>query len=322
MRVRPSRASRRRDVLFALSVLSPPPYDGSVLTTPARAKINLLLNVLARRPDGYHDLEMVNLSLDLHDTVSLEPAASFSAAVTAEADATGAGALPCDGRNIAVRALQEVCRLREIAPAYRLTIRKRIPVGAGLAGGSTDAAAVLRLLGAEHPDLAALALKLGADVPYCLSGEPAVVRGIGETIEPFALGRLPHFVVANPGFEVPTKSVFEAWRAAPRTAPPSDPGRLAAALARGDWSEAGPLASNDLQPVTCRLHEGVARLIEAVRGTGPALAMMSGSGPTVIGMFPNRAEAEAAARRLVAAAPFVRVASAARSARETPPENP
>lgn len=276
-------------------------------STLAHAKLNLLLEVKGRRADGYHELEMVNVSLDLADRVHVEPAARLELAVTG-----GSEPLPADARNLAWRAAEALG-----APAVRITLEKEIPVGAGLAGGSTDAAAVLRLLGAERSDLPDLGLALGADVPYCLDGRPALVGGIGERLHVFRPGLDLHLVVANPGFAVSTREIFTALAAPPIATEPaarddSPARRLVAALTQardeGDLRSMAPLLDNDLEAVTTRLYPAVAALRDRFEATGALAARMSGSGPTVYGLYANAAAARAAAAQLEGAAPFLRVA--------------
>lgn len=284
-----------------------------VPTAFAPAKLNLLLKVLGRRVDGYHELEMVNVSLDLADSVAVDPAPEFSLAISG-----GSEPLPCDERNIAWRAASALAGAGQPLPGFRIRIAKRIPVGAGLAGGSTDAAAVLRLLGSERADLPDLALAIGADVPYCLDGRPAVVEGVGERIEPFRVGVPLHFVIANPGFPVLTREVFEALAAGPFR------GALATGLSRGrrladslgrargrrDLAALSPILENDLEPVTCRLYPAVADLLDRMRDSGALAARMSGSGPTVYGLFADAESAARGAEHLAAYAPFVTPARA------------
>lgn len=282
-------------------------------TAFAPAKLNLLLKVLGRRADGYHELEMVNVSLDLADAVTVDPAPAFALEI-----AGGSEVLPCDERNIAWRAAAALAPEGQPLPPVRIRIAKRIPVGAGLAGGSTDAAAVLRLLGADRPDLPARALALGADVPYCLDGRPAVVEGIGERIEPFRVGVPLHLVIANPGFPVLTREVFEALAAGPYRGAPSAGlsrgRRLADALGRArgrrDLAALSPILENDLEPVTCRLHPEVADLLDRMRDAGALAARMSGSGPTVYGLFADADAAARAAEQMASHAPFVTTARA------------
>lgn len=257
----------------------------------ACAKINLFLKVNGRRSDGYHDLEMVNVSIDLADEVTLEPAETLSLRVNNSA-------LPADARNIAWRAASAWGVARGVSPNYRICIDKNIPVGAGLAGGSTDAAAVLKLLGGEG--LSEIGLTLGADIPYCLYGRPAVVRGIGEIIEPIAIPETLHFVLVNPGFEVSTRTIFENITSYSKGS--SKP--LVDALAVGDLDSICAHISNDLEPVTRRLNPKVDDLIRMLQEHGAVGAFMSGSGPTVYGLYRSASEAKTAVVQIKSAVPF------------------
>lgn len=259
----------------------------------AYAKVNLLLRVVGRRPDGYHDLEMVNVAVDLHDVVTIEPADRLELRVLDELGRPLA-ALPADHRNIAWRAAEAVARAQGIEPRWRITLEKRIPIGAGLAGGSTDAAGVLRLLGGELPELARIALALGADVPYCLDGRPALVTGIGERIVPFAMSAPLDLLLVNPGFAVATRSVFAAHGGRGAVAAGAAV-RLIDALKIGDRAEVGRRLANDLQSVTARLHPEVPALLDRLAAVGAEAVMMSGSGPTVFGIFASAAAAAEAA---------------------------
>jgi 4-diphosphocytidyl-2-C-methyl-D-erythritol kinase len=276
-----------------------------VLSTSAHAKLNLLLNVLGRFPNGYHDLEMVNISIDLADEISIEPAAAPAVVVRTEfasrtLEASAAEPVPLDDRNIALQALKRVCAAKGVAPNFRVTIVKRIPVGAGLAGGSTDAAAVLRLMGDGVDNLDAIALEIGADVPFCLQRAPAIVRGVGERITPIRVACPLYIALVNPGFAVATKSIFQAValdgiRARGEGSRRSGGDRLASELASGDVDRVARCLENDLQSVTTRLHPAVAALINDMRAAGAAGALMSGSGPSVFGLFRDSSAARGAA---------------------------
>lgn len=251
----------------------------------AHAKLNLFLRVHGKRPDGFHELEMVNISLGLADDISVRPAERLSLEV--------AGDLPADERNIAWRAALAWASWNRKDPHYSITIKKRIPVGAGLAGGSTDAATVLKLLGGEN--LPEIGLSLGADVPYCLFEKPAIVRGIGEKISPITVKKdILHFVLVNPGFEVLTKTVFQNFQASLGR----DSRALVEALRNGDLSGVCSGISNDLEPVTSGLHPEIARMKTALLEEGATGAFMTGSGPTVFGLFPDETIARKSADAL------------------------
>jgi 4-diphosphocytidyl-2-C-methyl-D-erythritol kinase len=236
---------------------------------------------------------MVNVSVDLCDVVTIEPADRLELRVL-DGEGRPLSSLPLDERNIAWRAAEAAARAGGVEPRWRITIEKRIPIGAGLAGGSTDAAGVLRLLGREIPDLDRIALSLGADVPYCLDGRPALVEGIGERITPFALATPLDLLLVNPGFEVSTRSVFEAHGGRGLVAAGAA-ARLVDALEIGDRIGIGRRLANDLQAVTAGLHPEVPALCDRLTAAGAEAVLMSGSGPTVFGLFASSASAEAAA---------------------------
>jgi len=275
-----------------------------VTSTKAYAKVNLLLRVMGRRANGYHDLEMVNVSVDLFDVVTIEPADRLELRVT-DASGRSLASLPTDQRNIAWRAAEAVASAQGIEPHWRITLEKRIPIGAGLAGGSTDAAGILRLLGRALPELDRIALSLGADVPYCLDGRPALVEGIGERITPFAMAAPLDLLLVNPGFEVSTRSVFEA-HGGRGLVEAGAAASLVEALKIGDRAEIGRRLANDLQAVTARLHPEVSALLDRLVAAGAEAVLMSGSGPTVFGLFASPADAAAAGARFAADGTFAR----------------
>jgi 4-diphosphocytidyl-2-C-methyl-D-erythritol kinase len=288
------------------------------LRVTAPAKINLHLEVLGLRPDGFHELAMVMQTLDLADTLVMAPTAD--GAISLRTDAQD---LPTGADNLIVRAAEQLRQrvgLPELGAAIRL--EKRIPIGAGLAGGSSDAAAALVGLnelwgcGLETAELHAIAASLGSDVPYCLEGGTRLCFGRGEILEPLAgaaageapdLGVLlikhPEASVSTPwaygrcrelrgDFYLESEADFEERREALRR------GSLPAAL-RGK----GPLPRlrNDLQavvePEVASVREGLALLR---RAEGAMAAAMSGSGPSLFALFPDPAAAEGARRQLEA----------------------
>ena len=270
------------------------------ITEPAYAKLNLSLDILGQRPDGYHDLKMVMQSVSLHDTVSV----TFRAG-TGITLATSLGYLPRDSRNIAVKAAQAFFQGTGIAPVG-LTIRldKRIPVAAGMAGGSSDGAAVLRLLrralAPELPeaDLSAIALAVGSDVPYCLRGGTALAEGRGEVLTD--LPPLPDcaVVLCKPDFGLPTPELFARVDGADLGDRP-DASAMAAALARGDLAAAAGCLGNVFEQVLTPEEGADIRAIRAALLECGALgATMSGSGPTVFGLFGDPALADRAAQVL------------------------
>lgn len=284
--------------------------DARCLVLEAPAKVNLGLRIRGRRSDGYHLLESLFVPLDLSDRLRVDVASAAPGGpggVTLRVSGERAAGVPEDASNLAVRAAQDF-----LAAAGRedlrvdIALEKRIPAQAGLGGGSSDAGAVLRALAAlvpgapEPSSLAALALRLGADVPFFLDARPALVRGIGERIEPAP--RTPPLVLllVHPGIGLSTAEVYAAFDALAGTLTAQDPGPTVRppegplepqTLAR--------LLENDLEPAALRLCPPLLRLRQRIAEVGAVAVSMSGSGPTLFGVFTDEGaarEAEAALR--------------------------
>jgi 4-diphosphocytidyl-2-C-methyl-D-erythritol kinase len=274
----------------------------------APAKINLGLRILERRPDGYHELESLFAPLDLRDEVEVEVSESADLDVTIEVDGARDG-IPTDSTNLASRAATRFAEAAGLSARIRLRVLKRIPSGAGLGGGSSDAGAVLRALDELFPRaldravLSEIALGLGADVPFFLDPRPAIVRGIGERIEPLKGAPAIAVLLANPGIPLATADVYAAYDAIhpALTGPPSERTILPLSGAMvPEWDflgTAGLGLENDLESIAVRLCPPVARLRERVRASGARAAGMSGSGPTVFGLFDSTSAAELAFAR-------------------------
>ena len=267
----------------------------------APAKINAGLRVVGRRSDGRHELQSLFLPLDLADDIELEIRPGHAAPVLElSGEITGA---PADTSNLAARAASAFLAAAALERAVRIRLIKRIPVAAGLGGGSSDAGAVLRVLNSAFPDalapaaLTALAAELGADVPFFLDPRPAEVEGVGERIRPVPAGELA-LLLANPGVPLATERVFRAYDAlaageAPAPAPP------AALLLAGRPEDADPadlarLLHNDLEPAATRLCPPIAWLRAQLAGAGALAVGMSGSGPTLFAIFESAARAQEA----------------------------
>lgn len=260
----------------------------------APAKVNLALDILGRRPDGYHEMRMVMQTVSLCDTVSLEE--------TGEGFVLSARgiALP-QGKTLEQRAAEAFfAALGQPMPSLRVTLEKRTPAYAGLGGGSADVAALLRLLRERYaPEmpreaLEAVGLTVGSDVPFCLRGGTALAEGRGERLTD--LPPLPdcRFVICKPGFDLPTAPMFARLRF-DGALPHPDVGGIAAALERGDLAGTATRVGNVfeavLEPAERREIEWIK---EALLRHGALAAAMSGSGPAVFGLFaPNAVTAGA-----------------------------
>ncbi len=266
----------------------------------AAAKVNLTLSLTGRREDGYHLIDGLVVFAGIGDDLAVGAAAEFALAIDGPFGASVAA-----GRdNLVSKAAHGLAALAGRAPAVRIALRKRLPVAAGIGGGSADAAATLRALCALwRPALAgsefdALALSLGADVPVCVYGRPAFMSGVGEALVPAPALPEAYLVLANPGVEVSTAAVFAGVSGRYSEPQPhlSEPPRDAVALA--DWLRAG---ANDLTPSACALEPRIASVIERIaRAPGCLLTRMSGSGPTCFGLFATAAAAHRAAQGIAA----------------------
>ena len=271
-----------------------------------RAKVNLTLRVVGRRVDGYHDLESMVAFADCADRLSLTPGSKLSL--------TTSGPLARDcgetADNLVFKAAQ---LLGERVPDLRLgafPLDKVLPVAAGIGGGSADAAAALRLLAQanglalDDARLVEAAKLTGADVPVCLASRACVMTGVGETLLPLSLPKLP-CVMVNPCIPVATKDVFEALglRHGELLVGATDVMRAAAWPEAGasveEWVEALSSGSNDLEAPATRIQPVIGEVLSALSATNGAwLARMSGSGATCFAIFENTAEAQRAAQKI------------------------
>ncbi len=281
------------------------------LRDEARAKVNLTLRVVGRRPDGYHELESVVAFADCADRLKLQPGPALSLATT------GPGAQDCgdSADNLVLKAARLLGERVPNLTTGAFTLDKHLPVAAGIGGGSADAAAALRLLArandlaADDPRLVEAARLTGADVPVCLPSKACVMTGVGEKLAPLPLPRLPT-VMVNPRVPVATKDVFTALGLKPGSLTVGATNVLAAPV----WPKAGaPLAewvaaleagTNDLERPALKVEPVVGTVLEALRATaGVQLARMSGSGATCFALYGDDASARAAAAALRAAQP-------------------
>lgn len=260
----------------------------------AMAKINLSLDVVGTRPDGYHDLRMVMQSVRLSDQVTVSPTRAPGVRMK-----TNLRYLPADQTNLAARAaalVMEECGIRD---GVFINLEKHIPVAAGLAGGSSDAAAVLvamnLLFGLRLPQekLREMGKRLGADIPFCVMRGTALAEGIGEILTP--LPALPdcRILIAKPDIHVSTKAVFEALHMTADIRHPDTDAQVQAAQNR-DLAGVCSLCGNVLESVTEVRYPVISRIKLVMLQQGALVSMMSGSGPSVFGIYDDDRKAEAA----------------------------
>jgi 4-diphosphocytidyl-2-C-methyl-D-erythritol kinase len=278
-----------------------------MLTLRAPAKINLTLEVLARRTDGYHGIRSVMVPLELADELTIEPSTHFSFACDRSELA--------DERNLAVRALRALGE----APPIRMELRKHIPVEAGLGGGSSDAAAVLRAAmtgafgSATDRDWLRVARTLGSDVPFFLAGTAALVEGTGERITP--AGAIPHWhaLIVKPPAAISTAAAYDEIDRVPSAQRPRKGCvsiALLEALQRADFESVENLMQNDFHDLIVSRTPEVATAIAALRAAGARNALLAGSGSCVFTLDPELAKIEAILERLDLPPPYQRLTSA------------
>lgn len=271
--------------------MSPPNLQ---LDRAAPAKINLYLHVLGKRPDAYHDLDSLVVFADIGDEIEVVAAPDVSLRVCGPF----ADRVPGSADNLVLRAAESLRAAARVSAGAEITLTKRLPVAAGLGGGSADAAATLLALcelweiGSAQVDLKNIAAGLGSDVPVCLAGRPSLIRGRGEDISPAPALPPCHFVLANSGVGLRTADVFGRFGGAgsgvgPLKGPFQDVRRFAQALTA---------CRNDLEPAARGLAPVIGDTLHQIGGTpGCLLARMSGSGATCFGLFENSVDAEGAA---------------------------
>ena len=250
----------------------------------AHAKVNLWLNVVGRRPDGYHLLDSLVAFVDLADTLDVRPSDRLSL----ELAGPQAAGLAADPDNLVLKAARLLADRAGVAPRVTIRLGKHIPVAAGLGGGSADAAAALRALSElwrvalPEEELFDLAASLGADVPMCLAGRTALVSGIGERLRPAPALPPAAILLVNPGAPLPTRDVFEARRgpfstAVPVTQPWRNLPELVTALVR---------RGNDLSDAAISLRPAIAEVLTFLHNSrGARYAAMSGSGATCFALY-------------------------------------
>ncbi|WP_193437381.1 4-(cytidine 5'-diphospho)-2-C-methyl-D-erythritol kinase [Sporolactobacillus pectinivorans] len=250
----------------------------------APAKINLSLDVLGRRNDGYHEVRMVMATIDLADRLECSDLPGDDRIILH----SSAPYVPEDDRNFAYQAAQLIKERYSVRRGIEMTILKRIPVAAGLAGGSSDAAAAIRALnrlwqlGMSYEDMLEVAREIGSDVAFCVKGGTALATGRGEEIS--LLPELPPcwVILVKPDVSVATGQIYKEWDTLPAMHPDVD--AMVEAIAENNFSAICRLLGNTLETVTMKKVAEIAKIKEHMRQIGAEGILMSGSGPTVFGL--------------------------------------
>ena len=247
----------------------------------ALAKINLAIDVLDKREDGYHDIDMITIPLKLHDSVEITPLGSNYDTYLFCDDPT----IVCDESNLAYKALDKMKANFEIKGEYRMFIYKKIPVEAGLGGGSADAAAIIKALSnflpkevATAEKLKKIGLSIGSDVPFCLLDRPARVRGRGEIIEPIKVAYPYYVLIVKPQIGLATKTVYESFDQVKDHIRRPDINRLISALEKDDQEEMKKSMANVLSVPAIKALPLISTLLEEMEMMNLPLNGMSGTG--------------------------------------------
>lgn len=263
----------------------------------AYAKINLGLDVISRLENGYHEVKMVMQTVGIYDVLTLKKIPR-GIVVT-----TDSGELPTDDNNLIYKAARLMIESYNIRGGVNIHLEKNIPIAAGMAGGSTDAAGTflgmkeLFDLDATVQELQELGVKVGADVPYCIMGGTALAEGIGEILSPLPAPPECILLIAKPDINVSTKYVYEHLDAAGVEKHPDIDG-MTEALARKDLQGIVERLGNVLESVTEKKHPIIAEIKKCMVEYGAMGSLMSGSGPTVFGIFEKREDAEKAMKHI------------------------
>lgn len=268
------------------------------LELKALGKINLGLDILGKRENGYHDVRMVMQTVYLYDRVILEKSKTPGIRI-----ATNLNFLPVNEKNIAYKAADLLRKEYGLEDGIKIILQKHIPVAAGMAGGSSDAAAVLfgmnRMygLGLSEEELKQRGVRLGADVPYCIMRGTVLAEGIGEKLTP--LPPLPkcYVLIAKPPLSASTEKVYEKYDALEQIGHP-DIDEVIRGLERADLKQAASGMGNVLEQVMIPEYPVIGEIKETMLAYGALGAMMSGSGPTVFGIFESRSVAKKAAAKI------------------------
>lgn len=259
----------------------------------AMAKINLGLDVVRKREDGYHEVRMIMQTIRMYDQIELEPTEAPGIRVS-----TNLNYLPTNEDNLVYKAAKLLMDEFDVKKGLNIGLRKFIPVAAGMAGGSSDAAAVMvgvnRLfhLNLSQKELMERGVKIGADVPYCILRGTALAEGIGEKLTHLPPAPAGYVLIAKPGIHVSTKFVYTNLKANELENHPDIDGQIQA-IRSGDLKKVAELCGNVLETVTIPAYPVIEEIKDVMKKGGALNACMSGSGPTVFGLFDDREKAKA-----------------------------
>lgn len=276
--------------------------DMEEISLQAYAKINLGLDVIRKREDGYHEVRMIMQSISLADTLLLRKSSEAGIFLNSH-DGTENPDVPMDSTNLVYRAIQLLKEEFQITEGIEAVLSKRIPVAAGMAGGSTDAAAALKgmnqlfSLGLSTQELCQRGVRLGADIPYCIQGGTALSEGIGEILTP--LPKVPdcYILIAKPPINVSTAFVYGNLKANELTEHPDINGMIQA-IHQQDLSGIASRLGNVLETVTIPAYPVISDIKKIMVEYGAMQSLMSGSGPTVFGIFTEEQKAQVAAEQI------------------------
>ena len=266
----------------------------------AYAKINFSLDVLEKRQDGFHNIRSIMQSISLYDRLSLTKTEGDISIECADPE------VPCNDNNLAVRGAQELKQAAQVKAGVHIVLSKGIPVAAGLGGGSADVAAVLRGLnnlwntGLDNRELREIGKRIGADVPFCLTGGTALAEGIGEVLTPLEDFPRLWLVLFKPAFGVSTPEVYRAHDRMERVQYRQDTEAVLAGVEKGDFEAMISGMGNMLQQITTGLYPEVGNIIHMLQKKALTKVFMCGSGPTVCAVVSDRCAAEELRRKCFA----------------------
>lgn len=267
------------------------------LTVRSPAKINLFLNVTGKRPDGYHELESIFQTVSLSDTIE------FKETRRGISIATDHPNLLTDRSNLIYQAADLIKRTYRVKQGLRMFLHKRIPIGGGLGGGSSNAAATLKALnqlwhlGISLDELARLGAQLGSDVPFFIYGGTALVKGRGEIVFPLQINCQPHYLLVCPDILVPTKNIYQNLKKY-LTKPSYYVSEIINELIRGDINKTRGFLHNSLEPIALRLYPKLKSVYKQLKEASPEGVLLSGSGSSIFVMCSSKKEVKQLANRL------------------------